>query len=276
MQDIKMIICDLDGTLLTPDETVSRRNQEAFLAAQAKGVAVAIATGRSQIEAQEAIRAIHCDHYGIFIAGSQVFDLARRQFLYRELLDPQKCLAMVSIADEYPDAYFHLYHSNELYSSAHCRELIFDCRFTGPYIEFLKESLLTYPSLPEYLRQTGFTGEKLYIYGEGNTIGEIQERISQIDGLEIASPMPNSIEITSAGVNKGRAIQQLLRHMKVQAENVMGIGDSENDLPMFANVGFRVAMGNAYSCLKEQADYIAPDYRDDGVADAIEKFVLCS
>ena len=64
--------------------------------------------------------------------------------------------------------------------------------------------------------------------------------------------------------------------MKVQAENVMGIGDSENDLPMFANVGFRVAMGNAYSCLKEQADYIAPDYREDGVADAIEKFVLCS
>lgn len=277
MKDIKMIICDLDGTLLSPDETVSRRNRRAFLAAQEKGVKVAIATGRSQIEAKAAIDAIHCDEYGVFIAGAQICNMASRQFLYRELLEQQTCAQMVSIADEYHDAYFHLYNNNALYSSAHCKDLIDVCHFPGPYIGFLEEHLKTYPSLFAHISETGLTGEKLFIHSENReTLSQIHQRISNIGNIEIASPMKNSIEITSAGVNKGRAIRELLKHAAVRRENVMGIGDSENDIPMFQNVGFRVAMGNAFSSLKAQADYIAPDYREDGVADAIEKFVLCS
>jgi hydroxymethylpyrimidine pyrophosphatase-like HAD family hydrolase len=82
------------------------------------------------------------------------------------------------------------------------------------------------------------------------------------------------INAISRYVSKGQALHELVDYLDVDLSQAVAIGDSFNDLPTFKVVGFSVAMGNAPTEVKEQADWIAPSVYDDGVAVAIETLIL--
>ncbi|WP_295722073.1 phosphoglycolate phosphatase [uncultured Methanobrevibacter sp.] len=83
-----------------------------------------------------------------------------------------------------------------------------------------------------------------------------------------------ALHLTDPKINKGSSLEKLLKWQGISSKNVMGIGDSENDLEFLKHCGFKVAVQNADDRLKEIADYISPLKYGDGVADAIDKFVL--
>lgn len=83
-----------------------------------------------------------------------------------------------------------------------------------------------------------------------------------------------ALHITDPKVNKGLSLKKLLSWQNISSDNVMGIGDSENDIDFLKHCGFKVAVQNADDQLKQIADYISPFKYGDGVADAINKFVL--
>lgn len=82
------------------------------------------------------------------------------------------------------------------------------------------------------------------------------------------------VHITHAEATKQHSIQVLIASLGLRPSEVIGVGDSANDLPIFKATGYRIAMGNAQAILKEQADEIAPDVDDDGLARVIEKYFL--
>jgi hypothetical protein len=90
----------------------------------------------------------------------------------------------------------------------------------------------------------------------------------------VVSSYSNNFEVMSKGISKGNAVSILSDMLGIERENVMCIGDSENDLSMIKFAGLGVAMGNAAECIKENADYITDINNEDGVAKAIEKFIL--
>ena len=83
-----------------------------------------------------------------------------------------------------------------------------------------------------------------------------------------------NIEINARGVNKGTALVELGRLLGIRREEIMACGDGDNDTVMLREAGFGVAMGNAEEETKDAADYITLTNEEEGVADAIEKFVL--
>jgi hydroxymethylpyrimidine pyrophosphatase-like HAD family hydrolase len=84
----------------------------------------------------------------------------------------------------------------------------------------------------------------------------------------------NFINAISRSVSKGDSLRNVADYLNIDLEQIMAIGDSFNDLPVFEVAGLSVAMGNAPEDLKKLADWVAPPVEKDGVAVAIEKFIL--
>lgn len=83
-----------------------------------------------------------------------------------------------------------------------------------------------------------------------------------------------ALHITDPNVNKGSSLIELLKWLNISADNVMGIGDSENDIEFLKVCGFKVAVANADERLKNLGDYVCKNKYGDGVSEAIYKFVL--
>ena len=103
---------------------------------------------------------------------------------------------------------------------------------------------------------------------------EAKQRIMELGNLSISDSMRTNLEINAPGVNKGMGLIQLGRLHGIEREEIMACGDGTNDLMMLKEVGFGVAMANGADEVKEVADYITMSNEEDGVAAAIEKFVL--
>ena len=103
---------------------------------------------------------------------------------------------------------------------------------------------------------------------------EAKQRIMELGDLSISDSMGTNLEINAPGVNKGMGLIQLGRLLGIEREEIMACGDGNNDLMMLKEVGFGVAMANGADEVKEVADYITLSNEEDGVAAAIEKFVL--
>lgn len=87
-------------------------------------------------------------------------------------------------------------------------------------------------------------------------------------------PMNYCLECIPEGVDKGLGLTKLCEYLGISLTEVMVIGDSDNDLEMIEIAGTKIAMGNAYDCVKKIADHIVSTNDEDGVAEAIEKFAL--
>ena len=92
-----------------------------------------------------------------------------------------------------------------------------------------------------------------------------------------ASPsQPYYLDITSQNANKGAVVEFLSQHFEVPLQEIATIGDQPNDLLMFRKSGISIAMGNAPDDVKSQATYVTDSYNDEGFAKAMKRFVLAS
>jgi hydroxymethylpyrimidine pyrophosphatase-like HAD family hydrolase len=89
-------------------------------------------------------------------------------------------------------------------------------------------------------------------------------------------PVKESVHVTSSDATKANALNWIIKYLNIPRESVIGIGDSYNDKEFLEACGLKVAMGNSVPEIKALADYVAPNYQDDGVADVIEKYILAS
>jgi Cof subfamily protein (haloacid dehalogenase superfamily) len=105
-------------------------------------------------------------------------------------------------------------------------------------------------------------------------LAKIRKEISEKLEVQITSSYVDNIEIMNKGVSKGRALEILGGYLGVSREEMIAIGDSENDLEMIKFAGLGVAMENAVDEVKRVADYITKSNMEDGVKHVIEKFIL--
>lgn len=101
-----------------------------------------------------------------------------------------------------------------------------------------------------------------------------KQEIAKFDDLEVVSSWTNNFEIMAKGTSKGRAVEKLTKILGISKDEVICIGDSENDLSMIEFAGLGVAMGNADDIIKEKANYVTDTNVNSGVGKVIEKFVL--
>lgn len=244
MGQIKLIALDMDGTLLDPEDNVSEANREAIFRAQQKGVHVVLSTGRFIESTSEYAEMLGLTSYLVTSNGGEIWDERRRR-IERHLLPNERVGWMRDLAQKKGARYWGT--STER---------------VWRWDEFPDD-----PTTYEWLK-FGFSTENDRIREE------IWASLLATNELEVTNSSPTNIEVNKIGVNKATALSKVCRRLNFTMDAVLAVGDSLNDLAMIRAAGCGVAMGNAQQQVKEQADWVTGTNEDDGVAQAIQRWVF--
>jgi len=265
MSGIRLLVSDVDGTLVTPEKLLTERSRAAAAALQARGIAFSIASSRPpfgmrQLVAPLALRLPFAAFNGAALVTPELAPLEERR------LPPDASRAALAVFDELGvDAWVF---TNE-------RWLLRDP--AGAYVPLERRTIASEPTVVE--RFDPVLEKVLKIVGVSATPERLlsaQERARAVIGERalVARSQTYYLDVTPAGADKGTAVAALQRRLGISAAETAVIGDGENDLALFAAAGFRIAMGNAVAVLKQHADEVTLANTEDGFAAAVERLVL--
>ncbi len=265
MTTIELVALDLDGTLLTEDLHYSQRVAAAIAAAQAHGARVTLATGRAFASARPFAAALGITAPLIGYQGGVIGDPVSGAILHRAAMaDADARLAIEQAVAENLD--FNLYVNDVVY----VRDLRWPNEF---YARWFGLPIQIVPDLTAWL-DGGAT--KFIIIAEPPEADAIEARWKARFGshLDIVRSHRLFVEGNPRGVSKGTALAWLAARLGIPRERVLAVGDNDNDRSMIEWAGVGVAMGNSPPTLQAVADWVAPSVEGDGVAAALERFVL--
>ena len=269
---IRLILLDLDGTLLTGKKTISPRNYEALERAAAAGIHIVPSTGRFYAGMPQAARELPFVRYVVAVNGAQVYDVQEDKVLAREEIAPQDALRVYAELDKLPVIYDCFrdgwgYMDETMY--ARIDEFISNPG-TNQMVKDLRKPV---PNFKEFIAQ-GPPIQKLQMF-----FADMDRRAKELERLPglfpdmaVSSSIVNNIEFNAKNANKGQALRFLCKHLGLLISQSMSFGDSSNDLPMIETAGVGVAMANAEPSLKKAAKYVTDTNENDGVAKAIARF----
>lgn len=262
---IKMVALDLDDTLLDSKLAVSPRACEAIRKAVLQGVVVTIATGRMYCSALPYARQLGLDVPLITYNGALIKSVMSGETLLHQPVDRELARQVLALCREH-DWYIQTYVDDKLYVKEMNQYADYYSRMSGAPAIALGEALFTGGEPPT----------KMLAMSTKEGILEIYDTFKAAFGskLNMAISKPTFLEITDPAANKGRALAFLADRMRIKQEEIMALGDSGNDLDMINYAGWGVAMGNASAAIKAAARLETLSNDADGVAEAIEKYVL--
>jgi Cof subfamily protein (haloacid dehalogenase superfamily) len=267
---VRLLVCDLDGTLVGPDLNLSRRLVEAVAEARARGVVVALATGRMYRSALRFARALALDAPLICYQGAYVREPpqadGRPGALLRELplSGAAARLAIAWTRERGLDP--HLNVADRLIMERGDEGAADYERLSGIDAEFVPDLLAAVRGPVTKVLAVGAPGvpERFLASARAGFAGRAEVTVSH----------PEYLEFTAPGVTKGRALRWLARRLHVPLGATMAIGDQHNDLEMLLAAGYGVAMAGAPPEVRAAARFVTASVAEEGAALAIEALVL--
>ncbi|MCW6667602.1 Cof-type HAD-IIB family hydrolase [Aerococcaceae bacterium NML190938] len=267
---IKLIAIDLDGTLLKSDKTISQGNLKALKYAHDKGVKVVICTGRPYFAMKSFIEEIGFtspDDYIITYNGGQVQKAADGEVLVSNTMTEQQMRAWYTETERL-QLPLNIIDKDYVYEP-----LAYPTGRESIYLELgnnLPTRKVDYHSFDKAHRFNKYVIciEEQYL---DRQIAELQPQFRS--EFSVVKSRPYLLEIMANNVTKGNALLQLGERLGIQPNEMMTMGDQENDLSMIELAGIGVAMGNAIPMIQTAADYISAHNEQDGVAQAIYQFI---
>ncbi|MEN9208589.1 MAG: Cof-type HAD-IIB family hydrolase [Gloeomargarita sp. GMQP_bins_120] len=275
MPQVRLLVLDLDGTIVGEDNRITPAVKAAIQAVRKAGVKVAIATGRMYRSALRFYRELELTLPLLSYQGAWIQD-PHTGYRHRHWpIDTQRALELLDYfeqADWRPHLSIHFYLNDQLY----VQEMRPD---TDQYAKRTLIEPILVADLREVVAALDTPPTKVLAVSEHPGLIEIilhtlQRRYSR-DELYLTRSAPIYFEAAHPQVNKGAAVQYLAEELLgLRREEVVAIGDNYNDLEMLQYAGVGIAMGNAPDEVKKQADWVAPSVEQDGVVAALETWVL--
>ncbi|HET7812775.1 MAG TPA: Cof-type HAD-IIB family hydrolase [Candidatus Baltobacteraceae bacterium] len=266
MKKPKLVALDLDGTLVGKSLAIRPRVQEAIAAMREQGVQGCVVTGRMYKAALPFVRTLRFTAPVICYQGAAVIDCETDDVLQDVPLPNREALEVEAYARK-NGLHIQLYANDKYY-----------CESLNPYVELYAKisgvEPVIVPSLAQQFEEWGAT--KACMIAEPDVILQHMPAVESMlgDRAYVTRSIPYFLEIMNARVNKGRSLRIVANHLNIEMDDVMAIGDSWNDAPLLEAAGIGIAMGTAPEELRAVADAVVADVENDGVAEAIERFVL--
>lgn len=279
MKDIKLVALDLDGTLFDNSSRISERNLTAIRSITDKGIHVVISTGRpfegipfDQIKGTGI-------NYAITANGSGIYEISTGKCLYEnamgeELVTP--ILNFLLTRDIHMDAFI----GGKGYTPVQCVETAQKLTVPSSIKNYIITTRTRLDNILQFIHENQLKVQKMtlnfYPAADGTLIDRETVRKFLVSNPSITTVCGgyNNLEFTRADANKGVGLRKLAEILGVNPDATMAIGDTENDLAIIEAAGIGVAMGNATDAVKARADYVTTTNTKDGVAAAIEHFIL--
>jgi Cof subfamily protein (haloacid dehalogenase superfamily) len=274
-EHIKMLVIDIDGTLLNSEGKITAATLAAVQAAQEAGMMVTLATARRYCNTKQIADELGLNMPLILYDGAMMVQHPRGAILHRQALRGE-------IAQEAVDALVRHGVQAVVHPDGGLREEIwtgpaeFDSVWLDAYFTTFADMVRRMPyarlcaGQADPLRVVAFDSEK--------TIVELSREVAALDCAWTSIKRGNygsaELVVMEAGCSKASGVGALARLLGVPLGQVMAIGDNTNDIGMLQSVGWGVAMGQAAQAVKAAARAVTASNEEDGVARAIERYAL--
>jgi hydroxymethylpyrimidine pyrophosphatase-like HAD family hydrolase len=246
---IRLVLSDLDGTIVLPNFVVTDSVRQSIIDVEKQGITVAAVTGRNYYDSKPTLLKIGLKGPSVFEGGAAIVDVVSGQMLWSRPIADDLIPAIVDcIAPHTKEIGFH------------------DGLFPVDDIESLKS-------------HTGCLS--IWAAVDASNAPAIIEQLMLLPGvIAHGNPAPVGdhskwgIQVTHKDADKFHGVTELLKILNVPKEEILAIGDGNNDLPLFRTASIKIAMGNAAAILKQHADHIVSSIEDDGFTEAMNKYVL--
>lgn len=265
----KLIAIDMDGTLLREDKSVSERTKNAIKLAKEKGVYVVIATGRpidGVSRYLEELDMLGENDYVLSYNGGLVLKTKSREVVSKTVLTGADLHYLHNLSKE-------LGVNIHAFSEVHGLMTPKNSKYTEveANINGIRITINDYSDIED-----DHSIIKVMMIDEPEVLQKAIDNLPKevYEKYTVVRSAPFFLEFLNKKVNKGTGVELLAKHLNIKQEEIMTFGDAGNDLDMIVYAGMGVAMANAFDEVKEAANYITDSNENDGVAKAIEKFVL--
>ncbi|AXY25434.1 HAD family hydrolase [Suicoccus acidiformans] len=262
----KVLVVDIDDTLMTSENKISPKTREAIMAMQEAGYIFVLASGRPYQSVYRIAKDLELDRFGSYIIsfnGGRVTEVASEGIIYAQPMDEKEQLDVIDfiLANDltpltYTDEEIKVHHKND-YSHV-------ESELTG----------LPYSYDPDFFVNVQAALPKIMGVGDPDIVGrleaESQGRFS--DFTHVTTSKPFYLELMHKDVSKGTSLKRLAEHLELSLEQIIAVGDGNNDKEMLQTAGIGVAMGNANESLKAIADEVTASNDEDGIVPIIEKY----
>ena len=289
---IKLIVTDMDGTLLNYEDEISQENTEALISAQKRGIQVILASGRSHRRLLPYAQKLHLSEYGgllIEVNGMAIYDPKTQKRKIFEQLTKKEVLSICAYLtffdveiQVYFDDGFYCYIPDVLYSykkeEREKRRLPDDYPWAGGAWSWVSDNRSGYPHqriIQDFQMIDRDKLNKVNITHNADYLDQIEAKIKHdLKDYQVVRTCPRMLEITPKNITKGKTLKRYMDTIGLSKDEVMAFGDGENDVDMFKTAKISVAMENAEERIKKEASYVTSANTQSGVAKAIYQFVL--
>lgn len=271
MKKPRLIAVDVDGTLLDDAKRLPPENREALREAADRGIVIAIASGRmvASIERIQDLLGIDCvlvAYNGALIVGRR--SEGRPVIAHRPLPADVAALLIEFSRDE--GYLLNFYHEDRLYAEDGPRR--------RPLMDlYARRTGIEYHIVADLRRFLGVSPTKAILLAEPEERERLQRHFAaRLEGRAfVTRSEPEYLEFMAHGVDKGAGLREMARHCGLEVDEVMGVGDAENDIGLIRSSGWGVAVANAAPGVKAVARAVTERTNGEGaVAEAVRRWVL--
>jgi Cof subfamily protein (haloacid dehalogenase superfamily) len=265
--NIKLLLSDVDGTLVTTDKVLTEASKAAARALAEAGIGLALTSSRPPRGMRMLVDPLALTLPLAGFNGGALVEPKDLSIIERYPVDPKAAASMVAFLIE-RDIDVWVYTETDW----------FVCDPKGAHVE-RETFILQLPPKVVTRFDAALTDHAFKVVGvcdDAAVLTDAQRRAQALlgDKASAARSSGHFLDITHPLANKGQVVETLAKRLGLQTDQIATIGDGDNDTLMFAKGGLSIAMGNADDDVKAKADLVTDSNDDDGFAKAIRKFLL--
>ena len=271
---VKLIVCDLDGTLLNSRKQISQANVASLQAARSRGIFVTICTSRIPQMTGAYAKELAIDGYYIASNGAVIIDTRDDSMPYCKYADGTETAALLEFS-RIEELNHVLSTDRGCYCSTGNRRIPRYIQYNELAVAQNLTPIPLYQLADHYHEVSGMNIYKVLL----SDLTEIKQQraedfLATLPNLRYVTSEPGVLDINAGGIDKGTGVRTLAQMLGLSKEEICVFGDYSNDLPMFEAAGFSVAMGNGNDEVKRRATLVTATNDEDGVAEAINQYFL--
>lgn len=273
-KNIKMVALDLDGTTFDSAGDISEHTVNTLEEAAAAGAHIVVSTGRSYASLPQHIKDVSGIEYAITSNGAHVNRMDSGEQIYSDFLDPKAVERVAELKTE-TGADIEVFINGKAYVDESYYEDVKEngCKFRNA--DYVLWSRRPVPDVTALMLENKEEIENVnFVFRTLELLEEAKPKVCAIENANITSSFLSNLEVGGPNTSKKTALLWLTDRLGISTDELMCCGDAPNDQAMLELAAIGVAVANAWGGLKDHADYITASNDDDGVALAIEKFVL--
>lgn len=268
--NLKAIILDLDGTLLTSQGIISNKTFESLTNYHHQDIKLIIATGRTKQTIPKIVSTLPIDYY-ITSNGAVIYDY-NNQIIYQKNINNDVLNKLLTVINNKNYA-LQYYVEGKVYINNYLKEHVEDYEI----IDANKKNMKIYANVLINIESfiINKNCEKINLFFNKPYTNEkeksLKNKLAAIDTIKVVSGGIKNIEITNYGVSKASALDYLFKLINIDKKDAVSFGDSENDLDLIKHVGYGIAMANSAENVKANAYFITKSNDEDGIYFALKK-----